>query len=90
MNSGADSPIYAIAADFYGVRRVYKWRGAFFSFMIFVMFFFFFAPRTSAAEPEQELVEAARQMRASGKFQLNVKNLDMIQFITLLSPITRR
>ncbi|MDR0764439.1 MAG: type II secretion system secretin GspD [Synergistaceae bacterium] len=65
--------------------------------MIFVIFFFLvFA--ASAAEPddedargqelaEMELAEAAREMRAAGRFQLNVKDLDMIQFIRFMSEL---
>ncbi|MDR3165101.1 MAG: type II secretion system protein GspD, partial [Synergistaceae bacterium] len=64
--------------------------------MIFIMFFFIFAASAVAAEPEdedipqlteQDLVEAAREMREAGEFQLNVKDLDIIQFIRFMSEL---
>jgi general secretion pathway protein D len=67
--------------------------------MIFVLFLFIFAAPGAAAQPEvsddedapefteQSLVEAAREMRAAGEFQLNVKDLDIIQFIRFMSEL---
>jgi general secretion pathway protein D len=64
--------------------------------MIFVVFLFIFAAIAAAAElededtpelAEQSLVDAAREMRESGEFQLNVKDLDMIQFIRFMSEL---
>ena len=77
------------------VKHVCKRCGAFFPFMILVFFFIFAAP-AAAAEikggdtpelTEQYLVDAAREMRAAGEFQLNVKDLDMIQFIRFMSEL---
>jgi general secretion pathway protein D len=67
--------------------------------MIFVMLFFIFTEPAASAElddedisdipelAEQNLVEAAREMRAAGEFQLNVKELDIIQFIRFMSEL---
>jgi general secretion pathway protein D len=67
--------------------------------MVFFVFCFIFASGAAAAAPEeyededspelteQNLVDAAREMRAAGEFQLNVKDLDIIQFIRFMSEL---
>ena len=44
----------------------------------------------SAAEPDQEelnLIQAAQEMRAAGRVQLNFKDLDMAKFIRFMSEL---
>jgi general secretion pathway protein D len=65
----------------------------------FIFTIFFFATACSAAEAggtddeitlertERDLSDAAREMRAAGEFQLNVRDLDIIQFIRFMSEL---